>query len=88
MQKTLNKLSGELNIPTEQLIKVYKAYWRFIRRTIEDLPLKEELDEKAFSKLKTNFNISNLGKLSCTYPRYKIVKDLNKRREDAKYKED
>lgn len=88
MQETLNRLSRELNIPIEELVKIYKAYWRFIRCTIEDLPLKEELDEKAFSKFKTNFNISNLGKLSCTYQRYKIVKDLNKRREDAKHKED
>lgn len=88
MQETLNRLSRELNIPIEELVKIYKAYWRFIRYTIENLPLKEELDEKAFSKLKTNFNISNLGKLSCTYQRYKIVKDLNKRREDAKHKED
>lgn len=87
MQRTLNNLAKELNIPVEELVKVYKAYWRFIRHTIEALPLKEELNEEAFSKLKTNFNVSNLGKLSCTYQRYRIIKDLNKRREDAKHKE-
>lgn len=87
MQEILNKLSRELNIPIEELIKVYKAYWRFIRCTIESLPLKEELDEEAFSKLKTNFNISNLGKLSCTYSRYKAMKNLNKRKENAEDKE-
>ena len=87
MQKTLNRLSKELNLPTEVIVKAYKAYWKFIHTTISSLPLKEDLDEEAFSKLKTNFNIPNLGKLSCTYPRYKIVKELNKRREDAKHKE-
>jgi hypothetical protein len=87
MKETLNRLSRELNIPVEELIRIYKAYWRFIKSTIEVLPLKENLSKEAFDKLKTNFNISNLGKLSCTYPRYKIIKDLNRRREDAKYKE-
>lgn len=87
MKKALNELSIELNIPIEELIKIYKAYWKFIKFNIEKLPLKEELNEETFNKLKTNFNISNLGKLSCIYPRYKIVKDLNRRREDAKHKE-
>lgn len=87
MQETLNKLSRELNIPVEQLVRVYKAYWSFICKTIEALPLKEDLSEEDFSKLKTNFNIANLGKLHCTYGRYKKVKEINKRREDAKHKE-
>ena len=87
MKEALSNLSKELNIPSETLIKIYKAYWRFIKSKIEELPLKEELDQESFNKLKTNFNLSNLGKLSCTYPRYKIVKDLNRRREDAKHKE-
>lgn len=87
MQETINRLSKELNISTDELLKVFKAYWRFIRCTIEDLPLKENLDENRFNKLKTNFNIVNLGKLSCTYQRYKIVKELNRKTEDAKHKE-
>ena len=87
MQTTLNKLSEELDIPVETLIKVYKSYWKFIHSKIEELPLKDDLDEEAFSKLKTNFNISNLGKLSCTYPRYKIVKEVTKKIENAKHKE-
>lgn len=87
MKEALSNLSKELNIPIETPIKIYKAYWRFIKSKIEELPLKEELDQESFNKLKTNFNLSNLGKLSCTYSRYKIVKDLNRRREDAKHKE-
>lgn len=82
MRNTLNRLSKELNLPTEVIIKAYKAYWRFIRETIEVLPLKEELDEEAFSKLKTNFNIPNLGKLHCTYSRYRGVKLKEQRRKD------
>jgi len=59
--------------------KTYKAYWRFIKDTIESLPLKEELTEEQFNKLKTNFNIPSLGKLNCTYERYKGVKKMFKR---------
>ena len=86
MKNTLNKLSKELDIPIETLVRIYKAYWKFIKSTIEELPLKEELSQENFNKLRTNFNLSNLGKLSCTYPRYRVVKDLNRRREDAKNK--
>lgn len=87
MQKILNKLSKKLNLSIEELEKIYKSYWKFIRQTIEGLPLKEDLKEEDFNKIKTNFNIVNIGKLSCTYPRYKVLKEHNKRREDAKHKE-
>lgn len=82
MRETLNKLSRELNLPIEIISDTYKAYWKFIREKIEELPLKEDLDEETFSKLKTNFNIPNLGKLHCTYNRYKVLKNMNRRRHD------
>ena len=70
MQQTIDRLSRELNLPTDVVVKSYKAYWLFIRQTIEELPLKENMDEETFSRLRTNFNIPNLGKLACTYERY------------------
>ena len=45
-----------------------------IKTTIEALPLKEDLTEEEFSKLRTNFNIPSLGKLSCTLNKYKGTK--------------
>ena len=86
-KETLNKLSRKLNIPPEEILSIYKAYWKFIKVTIEKLPLKEDLSEDEFNKLKTNFNIPKIGKLHCTYPRYKTIKLLNKKRKDDKYKE-
>lgn len=74
MKKLLNKLSKELNLPEEVIEKYYKAYWIFIKTKIEELPLKEDLNEEKFSRLRTNFNIPNLGKLSCTYKRWLGVK--------------
>ena len=66
----ISKVSEELNIPRELVENVYKAYWNFIRVTIEKLPLKTELTQLEYGNLRTNINIPSLGKLSCTYKRY------------------
>lgn len=70
----IGKVSEELNLPVEVVDKTYKAYWGFIKSTIQSLPLKEDIDEDEFSKLRTNFNIPSLGKLNCTYNRVIGVK--------------
>lgn len=67
-----------MNIPIEVIECAYKMYWKFIKNIIQELPLKEDLSEKEFNELRTNFNIVSLGKLSCTYDRYKRVKLRNK----------
>jgi hypothetical protein len=86
MKEILNKLSRKLNLQPEEILDIYKAYWKFIHTTIKTLPLKEDLDEESFNKLKTNFNIPKLGKLHCTYSKYKTIKLINKRI-NAKHKE-
>lgn len=63
-----------MNLSSDLVDKVYKAYWAYIRSSISSLPLKEGLTEEGFSKLKTNFNIPSLGKLGCTFDRYKGMK--------------
>lgn len=68
--KEVSKITG---IPTEVVDKTYKAFWLYIRDSIQKLPLKEELTEDEFLTLRTNFNIPSLGKLTCTYDRYKGV---------------
>lgn len=69
------KVSNELNIPEEVVREAYVSYWKYIRHEIQELPLKEDLTEEEFNKLRTNFNIPSIGKLSCTYDRYKAIKD-------------
>lgn len=73
-KQIINKVSGDINVSPDIVDKTYKAFWLFIRTSIQDLPLKEELSEEEFSRLKPNFNIPSLGKISCTYQRYKGVK--------------
>lgn len=69
----IDKVAGEINLPPAIVDKTYRAFWGYIRVTIGELPLKEDYTEEQFLKLKTNFNIPSLGKLSCTYDRYKSV---------------
>ena len=66
----INKVSEELNLSREIVENTYKAYWNFIRVTIEELPLKTELSQERYRNLRTNINIPSLGKLNCTYNRY------------------
>lgn len=85
MHDIINKLSRQLNLSEDVVLKVYKAYWAFIRASITKLPLTEDLDKQEFSKLKTNFNIPNLGKLYCNYDRYIGVKKRSKFLKEKKY---
>lgn len=70
----INKVSGDINLPPDIVDKTYKAFWKYIRDYIQNLPLKEDISEESFNKIKTNFNIPSLGKLTCTYKRYSGVK--------------
>jgi hypothetical protein len=89
MLSLYKQVAEEMNIPVEVVELAYKSYWKFIRKTIQELPLKEDLSEEEFAKLKTNFNIVSLGKLSCTYDRYRRVKLREKyKNEYIKNKED
>ena len=73
-EQIIQAVADELEL-SETLVKAtYKAYWQFIRDKIQELPLKEDISEEDFSKLKANFNIPSLGKLTCTRDRYLGVK--------------
>lgn len=77
-------VADKLKLPVEVVKKAYESYWLFIRETISELPLKEDLNEEEFNSLRTNFNIPSIGKLSCTYDRYKAVKGKQKYLETLK----
>lgn len=70
----IGKVSKELDIPVEVVDAAYKSYWKFIKQTIQSLPLKDDIDEGEFAKLRANFNIPSLGKLTCTFDRMMGVK--------------
>jgi hypothetical protein len=68
------QVANEINLPLKVVESAYRSYWQFIKDKIQSLPLKEDLSEEDFEKLRTNFNIPSLGKLSCTYDRMVNVK--------------
>lgn len=68
------KTSHELGFPSEIVGKVYRAYWLALKQVVQALPLKEDLTEENFSKLRTSFNIPSLGKMFVTFDRYQGVK--------------
>lgn len=90
MLETIRELSRSLGLPERVILKAYKAYWRFIKEKIEELPLKDNvLDEEVFNKMKKSFNVAGLGKLyCCKYERYKQdVLKYKEKVENDKHKE-
>lgn len=83
----IGKVSQELELPKEVVDRTYKAFWLFVNQSIQSLPLKDSLNEEDFAKLRTNFNIPSLGKLTCTYDRmlgmkkrFKIIKQIREKK--------
>lgn len=70
----IGKVSQETGLLPEVVDTAYKSYWKFIKQTIQSLPLKDDISEEEFAKLRTNFNIPSLGKLTCTFDRMVGVK--------------
>lgn len=72
------EVSKKLDLPLEVVEAAYESFWLFIRESIKELPLKEDLTEEEFKELQPNFNIPSLGKLNCTYDRYTRIKNRYK----------
>ena len=69
------KVAESLDLSPSYVEKVYKSFWKYIKTSIEALPMKENLTDEEFSKLRTNFNILFLGKLYCNADRYRNIKN-------------
>lgn len=89
--EAIKQVSIELGLPSQVVKEAYESFWTFIRNNIKALPLKEDLSKEEFDKLRTNFNVPSLGKLSCTYDRFtgikKRLKYLSKLKDDNNNKE-
>lgn len=78
LSEIYKEVAEELNLPKEVVKRAYQSFWKFIRVTISDLPLKDDLTQEEFDQLRTNFNIPSLGKLNCNYERLLGVKERYK----------
>lgn len=77
-QEIIKQVSNKLNISEDIVKKTYESYWLYIRNKISELPLKDNLNEDEFNRLRTNFNIPSLGKLAVTWDRYKAINNRYK----------
>lgn len=68
------KVAQELGLDPEVVKAAYLSQWQFIRTNIETLPLKGELSEEEFNKLRTNFNLPSLGKIYTTFDKVQKVR--------------
>lgn len=81
----VNIIAKDINKSAKEVDKLYKLYWKFIKDSIEKLPLKDNISEEEFNTIRTNFNIPSLGKLNCTYSKLTRIKsNFNKRNKDDK----
>jgi len=88
MNELIKKLAFELGLDEKLVLTCYKEYWKVIRRIFEGLPLKEDITEEDFDKLKTSVNIQGLGKMYCNYENYSKVRNKYKKfLENAEHKE-
>lgn len=81
----LELVAKETGLQVVEIDRMYKSYWEFIRKTIEKLPLSENIGKEEFEVMRTSFNIPSLGKLHCSYDRmlgvkkrYRLLKERNR----------
>ena len=70
----ISSVSAATGLPKKLIDSTYRAYWKAIREYIISLPLKEDLTDEEFMKLRPNINLPSLGKLNVTLDRYHGMK--------------
>lgn len=80
----ITQVANDISLPKGFVDRVYRAYWKAVRDYISVLPLKEDLTDEEFNKLRPNVNIPSLGKLYVTLGKYKNLKKYNKLSEEQK----
>lgn len=71
----VSEVAGSTGLSKRMVDKIYKLYWKSVREYIKSLPLKEDLADEEFMKLKPNVNIPSLGKFYVSLDRYKKLKE-------------
>lgn len=84
LSNVYKKVALELGLNENDVKEAYNLYWDYFRKSIESLPLKENLNEEGFNSLKTSFNVPSLGKFYCTYDRYLRMKNKLKKSRNVK----
>lgn len=88
------KVAKDVSLSEKLVDRTYRAYWKVIRKHISSLPLKMDLTDEEFLKLRPNVNIPSIGKLHVTLDRYhgmkkkELINKELKNRSNAAHKKD
>lgn len=83
MTEDLHRIARELDLPPSLVTRYYRAYWLYIKTTIESFELKQDIDEDTYNKMRVNFNLPNLGRLACSYRRQQNLRNRFKNKENG-----
>ena len=70
LKKIVKQVAKDKDIPEEVVSKAYISFWKFIRATIMELPLKDIKTEEELNELRTSFNVPAIGKLHVPVKRF------------------
>lgn len=74
-EEIISRVADSLGLNKGVVDRSYRTYWRVIRQHITSLPLKEDLTDEEFLKLRPNVNIPSIGKLYVTLEDYRKIKN-------------
>ena len=77
-KRIFREVSEETGIPVEDVSVAYRYFWKFFKRKVSELPMKEEMDEETYRNLRTSCNIPQIGKLNCTWDRFQKIHNSSK----------
>lgn len=67
----IHSIGLKYNLQDQIVSKIVNSPYKFTRKTISELDLKDIETEEEFNKLKTNFIYRYIGKLHISYAKYK-----------------
>lgn len=73
MKELYKETSEHLDLPIEVIKAAYESFYKFIRETIKEIPLKDF--DTNIKDLKTSFNIPSIGKLYCNEKKLEKIKN-------------
>jgi|TARA_R110000744_G_scaffold377322_1_gene492205 hypothetical protein len=76
----IEKISEEMSMPKEVVIKAIESQYEFIRKKTKELHFDPNLTREEFDAMKTNFNIPCIGKLYASFYMYRKMNENARKR--------
>jgi hypothetical protein len=73
LQDIILAASEKLNIPDDVIEIAYREYWNWVKDTLENVPVNEDMTEEEFTKMQTSINVPSLGKFYASYSRAQFL---------------